>query len=300
MAKRRMFSTEIVRSDAFLDLPVSSRELYFQLGMDTDDRGYIPNAKSIIRVIGANIGDLEPLINKGFLMLRGDTLILQKHFRINNTIRSDRFKESEYIDDLKKLFIKSNGVYTDDELKGKPAALVLGIPTGNQTDTNWLPQFNLSKDKLSKVNLIKENDINRYNEIKANGFAGELFFRLVECEYVSVYDLDTDQYIKFFKELLDQYEVVDIKIKLLYFIKVTCHYLPIGEDKQGKKIFGYVYKEENQIGNKFVYFQTTINNAFSPKEYLSPEEQEELQRITNEYQGGDTDTNEDDDDSLPF
>ena len=120
MSKRRMFCKDIVRSDAFLDLPVSSRELYFQLGMDTDDRGYIPNARSIIRLIGANQGDLEPLIAKGFLMIRGETLILQKHFRINNTIRTDRFHESEYIDDLKKLFIKDNGAYTEDADKGIP------------------------------------------------------------------------------------------------------------------------------------------------------------------------------------
>ena len=118
MANRRMFSKDIVRSDAFLDLPVSSRELYFQLGMETDDRGYISTARSVIRLIGANQGDLEPLIAKGFLMIRGETLILQKHFRINNTIRSDRFHESEYIDDLKKLFIKDNGAYTEDETKG--------------------------------------------------------------------------------------------------------------------------------------------------------------------------------------
>lgn len=120
MAKRRMFCKDIVRSDAFLDLPVSSRELYFQLGMDTDDRGYISNARSIIRLIGANQGDLEPLIQKGFLMIRGETLMLQKHFKINNTIRTDRFHESEYIDDLKKLFIKDNGAYTEDSDKGTP------------------------------------------------------------------------------------------------------------------------------------------------------------------------------------
>ena len=298
MAKRRMFSTEIVRSDAFLDLPVSSRELYFQLGMDTDDRGYIPNAKSIIRVIGANIGDLEPLINKGFLMLRGETLMLQKHFRINNTIRSDRFKETEYIDDLKKLFIKSNGVYTDDSTKGKPTPLVLGIPSGYQMDTNGLPQLNISKDNLIKDNQSKEIDITRYNEIKANGFAGELFLKLVDSGYVSLYELDTNDYIKFLKELLSQYEVVDIKIKVEYFLRVTCHYLPIGKDKQDKPIFGYRYKEENQIGNKFLYFKTTITNAFNPKEYLTEQEQLELQKIMDELGQEDTDT--DDDDSLPF
>ena len=146
MATRRMFSKEIVRSDAFLDLPVSSRELYFQLGMDTDDRGYIPNAKSIIRLIGANQGDLEPLITKGFIMLRGETLILQKHFSINNLIRKDRFHETEYIEDFKRLFIKDNGTYTEDSEKGRSP---LGIPNDNQCET----EDKLSKDKLSKDNI---------------------------------------------------------------------------------------------------------------------------------------------------
>ena len=154
MANRRMFSKEIVRSDAFLDLPVSSRELYFQLGMETDDRGYVSNARSIIRLIGANPGDLEPLIVKGFLMLRGETLILQKHFQINNLIRKDRFHETDYLDDFKKLFIKKNGAYTEDSSKGVSP---LGIPNDNQCET----EDKLSKDKLSKDNeMINRKEIN--------------------------------------------------------------------------------------------------------------------------------------------
>lgn len=142
------------------------------------------------------------------------------------------------------------------------------------------------------------NDKTRYNEIKANGFAGELFLKLVDSGYVSLYELDTNDYIKFLKELLSQYEVVDIKIKVEYFLRVTCHYLPIGKDKQDKPIFGYRYKEENQIGNKFLYFKTTITNAFNPKEYLTEQEQLELQKIMDELGQENTDT--DDDDSLPF
>lgn len=140
-------------------------------------------------------------------------------------------------------------------------------------------------------------DRTRYNEIKANGFAGELFLKLVDSGYVSLYELDTNDYIKFLKELLSQYEVVDIKIKVEYFLRVTCHYLPIGKDKQDKPIFGYRYKEENQIGNKFLYFKTTITNAFNPKEYLTEQGQLELQKIMDELGQEDTDT---DDDSLPF
>jgi hypothetical protein len=33
MAQRRMFSPQIVGSDAFLDMPISSQALYFHLGM---------------------------------------------------------------------------------------------------------------------------------------------------------------------------------------------------------------------------------------------------------------------------
>ena len=164
-----MFSKDIVRSDAFLDLPVSSRELYFQLGMETDDRGYISTARSVIRLIGANQGDLEPLIQKGFLMIRGETLILQKHFRINNTIRSDRFHESEYIDDLKKLFIKDNGAYTEEASKGIP--LINGNQVVYQTDTKSDTEVKLSKDKLSKDNInnnikpkVITNESNRTHE----------------------------------------------------------------------------------------------------------------------------------------
>lgn len=158
MANRRMFSKDVCRSDAFLELPVSSRELYFQLGLDTDDRGYVANAKTIIRLIGANQGDLEPLITKGFLLLRGETLILQKHFRINNTIRQDRFHESEYIDDFKKLFIKDNGVYTVDSNKGISVGVkLLGIPNDNQVVTNADTEDKLSKEKISKDKLDKDN-----------------------------------------------------------------------------------------------------------------------------------------------
>lgn len=40
MAKRRMFSLDVVDTDAFLDLPASSQCLYFHLGMRADDDGF--------------------------------------------------------------------------------------------------------------------------------------------------------------------------------------------------------------------------------------------------------------------
>jgi len=37
MAQRRMFSLQIVDTDAFMDMPLSTQALYFHLGMRADD-----------------------------------------------------------------------------------------------------------------------------------------------------------------------------------------------------------------------------------------------------------------------
>ena len=51
MANRRMFSKEIIDSDMFLDMPLSSQTLYFHLAMRADDDGFVNNAKKISRMI---------------------------------------------------------------------------------------------------------------------------------------------------------------------------------------------------------------------------------------------------------
>lgn len=41
MANRRMFSLDVVDTDAFIDMPVTAQALYFHLGMRADDDGFI-------------------------------------------------------------------------------------------------------------------------------------------------------------------------------------------------------------------------------------------------------------------
>jgi hypothetical protein len=68
MAERRMFAKTIVTSDAFLDMPASTRCLYFLLGMVADDDGFVNNPKKIMRMIGASEDDLKVLISKRFII----------------------------------------------------------------------------------------------------------------------------------------------------------------------------------------------------------------------------------------
>ena len=108
-----MFSKEIVRSDAFLDMPTSSQLLYFHLGMEADDDGFIDNSKTVMRVAGTNNDDLKILLTKRFLLSLKEGVQVIKHWKINNYIQVDRYHETKYIELKKGLTIKTNRAYTD-------------------------------------------------------------------------------------------------------------------------------------------------------------------------------------------
>jgi hypothetical protein len=107
-----MFSQDIVSSDSFLDMPTSSRELYFQLGMYADDDGFVSPQK-IVRMIGANADDLKVLLAKGFLLQFENKVVVVRHWKQNNFIRSDRYHATMYASEFNSLTC-INGVYTLD------------------------------------------------------------------------------------------------------------------------------------------------------------------------------------------
>ena len=131
---RRLFSSDIVESDAFIDMPISCHALYFHLGMNADDDGFV-NPRKIMRMIGASDDDLKVLLGKRFLLSFQNGVVVIKHWLIHNTIRKDRYKPTRYTEEIKSLFIKENKAYTD-----------VWQPTGNQLAT----QVKLSKVKLSQ------------------------------------------------------------------------------------------------------------------------------------------------------
>ena len=49
MAERRMFAKTIALSDAFLDMPLGARCLYFTLGMVAADDGFVKNTRRTVR-----------------------------------------------------------------------------------------------------------------------------------------------------------------------------------------------------------------------------------------------------------
>lgn len=126
MAERRMFAKTIVLSDAFLDMPMGARCLYFTLGMFADDDGFVNSPKSIMRQIGAAEDDLNVLVARKFILPFESGIIVIKHWRINNYLRNDRYNATKYIEEKKELVVEENGSYTKVENLGIPNG---GIPS---------------------------------------------------------------------------------------------------------------------------------------------------------------------------
>ena len=113
MAERRMFAKTIVLSDAFLDMPLSARCLYFTLGMLADDDGFVNSPKSIMRQAGASVDDLNLLIAKRFILTFDSGIIVIKHWRIHNYIQKDRYNETKYIEEKSSIVVDEKGAYTE-------------------------------------------------------------------------------------------------------------------------------------------------------------------------------------------
>lgn len=108
-----MFSPDITESDAFLEMPASAHSLYFHLGMYADDDGFV-NPRKIMRMLGSSEDDLKVLLSKRFLLIFASGVVVVKHWKINNLVRKDWYRPSQYIEEKSLLIIKENGAYTDD------------------------------------------------------------------------------------------------------------------------------------------------------------------------------------------
>ena len=113
MAERRMFAKTIIDSDAFLDMPTSAQLLYFHLGMEADDDGFVNRPKQICRKLRRPPRDLQALVNEEFL-LNFEGIVVLKHFRVANTLKNDRAKPLNYPDIAKKLVVLPNRWYSTD------------------------------------------------------------------------------------------------------------------------------------------------------------------------------------------
>lgn len=169
MAERRMMAIRIIDDDAFLDLPMGARLLYYDLTMRADDDGFI-TPKKVMRLIGAGQKDLDALVRSGFLIAFDSGVVAITHWRQSNALRKDRYTPTVYQEEFSSLQV-NNGVYeryigcqtvakvsSQDKEPGNQVA-TSGCQTGNQAATKRQPAVATGKDRIGQESLCKEKDV---------------------------------------------------------------------------------------------------------------------------------------------
>ena len=160
MAQKRMFSLNVVDTDNFLEMPISSRLLYYELGMRADDDGFVSNWKKILAFTGLKEDDLKVLIAKKYIIPFDSGVIVIRHWRMNNYLRNDRFNPTQYQKELSELDLDENNIYNMD---------TVGIPGGIHSIDKYSIDKNRIEYKKKKFkkptlkeieNYIKEKNMN--------------------------------------------------------------------------------------------------------------------------------------------
>ena len=183
MAERRMFAKSIVLSDAFLDMPLSARCLYFTLGMLADDDGFIGNPKAIMRQCGASQDDMIILLQKRYILSFESGVIVIKHWRLNNYLKSDRYKGTTYVEEKAELAFDEKGAYTEKKDVNYGKIEVEG------KDFIEVPSISLSDARQARAKAKKESSLpTTFDAQIRNAFVGK---RCPICNVIMTYEFNT-------------------------------------------------------------------------------------------------------------
>ncbi|WP_312185010.1 hypothetical protein [Pseudolactococcus raffinolactis] len=156
MAKKRMFSADIVRSDMFLDLPPTSQLLYFHFGMIADDDGIVASVRRELNYLGfGSTDDLKLLSDKKLIDFTSDgKIVFIIDWTVNNTLRKERYSESIHKSAKKEMFEKGYKFrYTNGLSFGAPD-VTQGVTQSTPPDIGLDIGLDIDKDKDIDKELV--------------------------------------------------------------------------------------------------------------------------------------------------
>jgi hypothetical protein len=110
MAMKRMFDRAIIDTDRFMDLPMTAKAIYFLLGMEADDEGFV-SYKKVLRIHGGTEDDVKVLLAKNFLISFPTGVVVITDWNTNNWLDNRRIKETEYQNEKKMITLTDNKKY---------------------------------------------------------------------------------------------------------------------------------------------------------------------------------------------
>ena len=267
MAERRMFSKRIVRSAKFLKMPVSSRELYWQLGIEADDDGIVESF-NVMRMTGATEDDLRVLVSKGFVQVLNEDLVAYiTDWNENNKLRADRKVDSIY----KHLLLQIN---PDVQLiQAKPRADTKKL-TGQVVDDQWTSNgpHSIGKDSIVQESVGKVSIVEKKKVYFDNDNLNSIFEEFIEVRK-KLKAVNSDRAIKTLINKLNKYDD-DTKYQMIEN-SIVNSWKDVYELKPQKQTF-----TKQPIREEIV--PSWLNQQNETKE-LTPDKQAELENLMSEF-----------------
>ena len=217
MAERRMFAKTIIDSDSFLDMPVSARLLYYDLGMRADDDGFVNSPKKIMKMIGATQDDLSILILKKFIIPFESGVVVIKHWKIHNYIRKDTYNETTYKDEKGILKLDENKAYTIDEEQQR---LLLVDEPSTQVR---LGKVSIGKDSIDNITTTTNTEESQFLQVASE-------------ELINVTPMMFEMLLEYEKEYGEEICILAIKECSKYNVRTMAYLETILQEWRGKSL----------------------------------------------------------------
>lgn len=147
VANRRMFSRDVVMTDDFLDLPPTTKALYFFLNLEADDDGFVGNPKTIMRLVGTTKEDMKLLIEGNYVLLFNSGVVVITDWTEHNSIRKDRKKPTRFAEEMQQIALVEGNKYqwlSDVQ------------PTDNQLTTKCQTNGCIGEDRIGEDRIGEE------------------------------------------------------------------------------------------------------------------------------------------------
>ena len=221
MAGRRCFAASVVESDRFLELPFSAQALYFHLGMCADDDGFIGGTRRVCSMTGANMEDVQALIDSGFIILFKSKVVCDRYWKINNTLQNDRYKPTVYLKE-KEMLVSDTAAGKDGRRKSaeyevKKECVRYVVQSVYNTDTKCIQNVSntdsecVQNGNITELNITEQNsnDIKRHVQQSwtSESEEGEEDLTIEELRKLNpkLSDDDLERLDTFFNELWSMY-----------------------------------------------------------------------------------------------
>lgn len=145
MARRRMFSLNVINDDNFYMLPHAAQLFYFHLCLQADDEGFVQNSRTLLRILDIQPEQVKVLEEKGYIHRFESGVLLILHWLQHNTIKKDRSTQTTCLKERSMVETAANKMY------------VLLEPERNQSGAQTEPKRNQDGGQPEPQNRADKN-----------------------------------------------------------------------------------------------------------------------------------------------